>query len=509
MTIKFSDITGGGIPYGNNAGRPANPGIGKLYSNGESARLELYTQASGWQNIVQETPGVSSVTGTYNESAGTGTVVISGTNFVSGCYATAIGTNGVGIEASSTIFNSLVQITATFPNLSGAYEPYDIKVTNPSNLFGMLPDAFYINNTPSWQTAAGNLGTFTEFSNISISVSASDQEGTAVTYSSVNLPSWLSLNTSNGSITGIAPSVSSDTTYQFNVTATDGINSTTRLFNVVITNVLALVEMLLVAGGGSGGAGTGGGGGAGGLIYIDNYKLGLGSYSISVGQGGTNDDIDVGSNGTNTTLSGVSRTLTAIGGGYGGASETGNLTFAPSNGGSGGGAQNYYSGNNTGGTKTQPSTTNDGVFSYASTGFGNDGVSFAANQSGAGGGGAGSIGTDCNGGQGKQIAITGTNQFYAAGGSGGNQGITSINGIGGYHNGTDGTAGATNTGSGGGGGYGHASSRGGSGGSGVLIIAYPDTLPALAIGSGLTYDQPTRAGYRVYRFTAGSGTITF
>jgi hypothetical protein len=25
----------------------------------------------------------------------------------------------------------------------------------------------------------------------------------------------------------------------------------------------------------------------------------------------------------------------------------------------------------------------------------------------------------------------------------------------------------------------------------------------------LTYTQPTRAGYRVYRFTAGTGTITW
>jgi hypothetical protein len=25
----------------------------------------------------------------------------------------------------------------------------------------------------------------------------------------------------------------------------------------------------------------------------------------------------------------------------------------------------------------------------------------------------------------------------------------------------------------------------------------------------LTYDQPTRTGYRVYRFTAGTGTITW
>jgi hypothetical protein len=46
------------------------------------------------------------------------------------------------------------------------------------------------------------------------------------------------------------------------------------------------------------------------------------------------------------------------------------------------------------------------------------------------------------------------------------------------------------------------------GASGVVIIAYPDTLPALTVGAGLTYDEPTRAGYRVYRFTSGTGTIT-
>ena len=47
------------------------------------------------------------------------------------------------------------------------------------------------------------------------------------------------------------------------------------------------------------------------------------------------------------------------------------------------------------------------------------------------------------------------------------------------------------------------------GSSGAVILAYPDTLPALTVGAGLTYDQPSRSGYRVYRFTAGSGTITF
>jgi hypothetical protein len=51
---------------------------------------------------------------------------------------------------------------------------------------------------------------------------------------------------------------------------------------------------------------------------------------------------------------------------------------------------------------------------------------------------------------------------------------------------------------------------GGSGGSGTVIIAYPDSFPALSsIGGGLTYSQPTsRAGFRLYVFTAGTGTVT-
>jgi hypothetical protein len=49
------------------------------------------------------------------------------------------------------------------------------------------------------------------------------------------------------------------------------------------------------------------------------------------------------------------------------------------------------------------------------------------------------------------------------------------------------------------------------GGSGVIILAYPSTSPALAsISGGLTSSVSTvsRSGYRVYTFTAGTGTVT-
>jgi hypothetical protein len=42
-----------------------------------------------------------------------------------------------------------------------------------------------------------------------------------------------------------------------------------------------------------------------------------------------------------------------------------------------------------------------------------------------------------------------------------------------------------------------------------VIIAYPNTFPApTSIGAGLSYTEPSRSGYRVYRFTAGTGTVT-
>ena len=108
--IKTSSL--GGIPFGNNAGRPAGT-TGQPYFNGEAQRLELYT-ATGWNNIIQEVPGVSSIGGSYLESQSSNNIIIYGTNFVSGATAYAVGTNNAEIAATSTTFNSLVQLTASF-----------------------------------------------------------------------------------------------------------------------------------------------------------------------------------------------------------------------------------------------------------------------------------------------------------------------------------------------------------------------------------------------------------
>ena len=596
MAIKKS--SGSGIPFGLNAGRPANPGFGQLYANGETSRLELFTQASGWQNIVQETPGVSSISGVYSESANSGIITISGTNFVSGAYASAIGANGAEVIASSTTYNSLVQLTATFTGLSNAQEPYGIKVTNPSNLFGLIPNALYINASPIWSTAAGSLGTFSEM--VSISVSATATDDSTITYSLASgstLPSGVTLNSSTGLISGTLPAIAADTTYNFTINASDGVNTIVpRAFSITSSNTItwntaagslgtfselssisttlsattpdsatvtyalasgstlpsgvslnsstgtisgtlpnittnttytftinalqgstttprtfsitstafadvSTVEVLVVAGGGGGGHGDvdgtqSSGGGAGGLVYDTNKNvsswIGV-AKTLTVGTGGPAGFSSTQSDGTNSILGDI----TALKGGAGGG---GGATVGQ------GGSGTYGSGGGQGGSGGSASANNaQGTSGQGNQGgFGTGGPGDAA----GGGGGAGGSGGNASGstagtgGIGRTISITGAAVGYAGGG--GNNGDLGFGG--GFNGSSANRAGKANTG---GGGKGATS---GVGGSGVVVIAYPITAsPIATISAGLTYtvDTATRAGYRVYRFTAGSGTITF
>jgi hypothetical protein len=240
---------------------------------------------------------------------------------------------------------------------------------------------------------------------------------------------------------------------------------------VVSGNINA--EVLVVAGGGGGGIISdirAGGGGAGGLINIPSFAFTSGNYGVTVGSGGT-----PGNRGANSVLNGNSRTVTALGGGSGGYSDN---TNNGTSGGSGGGQ--WYPGY-VGAAATQPSSTSDGVTSYANTGFGNAGGTSGSSQPyGSGGGGAGATGANFNaangpvGGIGYQSSISGNATYYAGGG-----GAAGFPGAGGYaeYNGGLGGGGRGSNDSfdsasnatanlGGGGG------SGGSGGSGVIIIRY-------------------------------------
>jgi hypothetical protein len=512
MAIRKSSNSG--IPFGNTAARPASPSLGQPYFNGEVGRLELYS-SNGWQNIVQETPGISSASGTYNESTGSGTFTISGTNFVDGAIAYAVGTNNTEYQATTTTYNSLVQLTVLFSSLSAAYEPYDIKIVNPSNLFGLLPDAFYINDSPVWSTSSGSLGSYAGA--VSVQLAATDDESNTITYSvtSGSLPSGLSLS-SSGLISGTV--TASPATYTFTVSASDGINTAvTRSFsiivpfpvvtggilssdstyyyrtftgssNLIVSNNPLACDYLIIAGGGGGG-GYGGGGGAGG--YISNSTtLSPSTNNILIGGGGAGAPSHTvnGSNGENSSAF----SITSSGGGYGGTAST-----SGNSGGSGGGG-GYASGGGSGinGQGYNGGNGNSNTDPYASGGGGGAGAVggsvSGSNIAGAGGAGKNSQSSWLTAITPQMTGIsewaTATSTGYIAGGGGGGvaggagyltNGVLGAGGAGGGGSGGKGgtgkTAGIENTGGGGGGGgYNGTLSQGigMAGGSGIVIIRY-------------------------------------
>ena len=259
--------------------------------------------------------------------------------------------------------------------------------------------------------------------------------------------------------------------------------------NTAYTPILA--DYLVVGAGGfaggnptfAGGAGAGGGAVKTGSSYV---LAPASTFTVTVaGQ-------------TTTAANGASSvmgTITAVGGGYG-----------PDRDASSG--YNGQSGGNGGGARVSGSVTASFTGGTGTDGFNGASVSNNGNQYGyvnGGGGGAGGAASGKQAGPGVSNSITGTAVFYGGGGNGIDFGGAGTTGSGAT---AWATSGAANTGAGAGGGNQNPPYQY-SGGSGIVVIAYPDTYPALTTIPGtLTYTQPTRSGYRVYRFTAGTGTVT-
>jgi len=244
---------------------------------------------------------------------------------------------------------------------------------------------------------------------------------------------------------------------------------------------------LVVGGGGSGGYQFGGGGGAGGFLTGTAGLNSAGTYSITVGEGGTASS-GRGNNGQNSVLSGMGTAITATGGGGGGSH---NATTAGNTGGSGGGGAYYL-----------------GAAGSGTSGQGNaGGANATTNGVGGGGGGAAAAGSAATGnagagGNGTPSSISGTLTYYAGGGGGGgNTGSVAAGGTGGGGAGGingPGTAGTANTGGGGGGSNGDVA---GAGGSGIVIVSYAGS--AKFTGGTIT----TSGGNTIHTFTS-SGTLT-
>ncbi len=315
------------------------------------------------------------------------------------------------------------------------------------------------------------------------------------------------------------PNVPVETTIVGTVTTTNNVSTFTSDPNGAVFKVLTFstlgnypdwtapagvtsVDYLVVGGGGSGGTPGGaigenywgtGGGGAGGLLQGIMTVTPGGTYSITVGGGGTapaylNPNTYVGDNGDDSRFGG----LLALGGGGGGAG----VQVASGKGNDGG------SGGGSGGD-------NGTVYALGTSGQGFSGMvsrSPAGNRT-AGGGGGGASGTGTrggnpdgqnsiggNGGPGIASTITGSSLYYAGGGGGGARDTFGGQGGGTGGSGVGGNGGTQSSGSNGmdgrgaGGGGTGADAAGGNGGSGVVILRYAVStdanLTALGISSG-------------------------
>jgi hypothetical protein len=439
---------------------------------------------------------------------------------------------------------------------NGTSALYGLAPGTAGNVLTSIGGAWVSNAAVSGGTPGGSTTQF-QYNNGGAFAGAANltTDGANVTVGSANTIRWANLT--SATYVGFKANAIVAANVTWTLPVTDGTSGqaliTDGAGNLSWTSSLATapptVEYLVVAGGGGGGTYVSGGGGAGGLLTTTGYTVAAGtSYTVTVGAGaaaksGSNTTGNTGSNsvfgtGTVTNSAATSGTITSVGGGGGatGGGAAGSATTGGSGGG-GGSAGGYTAGAaGTSGQGNSGGNAPGAAGNYPSAGGGGAsavGGSPATTTSPAGAGGAGISYTS-------GTSITGLSDSYAGGGGGatGGTGTVGSGGTGGGGNGSQyggsgnllviGTAGTVNTGGGSGGGGVNASNVGTSlaGGSGVVIIAYPSTYNNLAFVStaltsqswngsawvnnsaGSTTPNTTiRSGYKVYRFSAGTGTI--
>ena len=236
------------IPSGDTASRTGiNTSTGDFRYNTTTGKVEFYN-GTGWENIGTSQPLINNISpSSFSGAAGT-SITLVGQNFVSGANVHFVSSvNGSSTAAGSVAFVNSGIMTAITPLLTTAGEPYGVKVTNPDGGQTLLEAALDAGSSPTWTTSAGSIGSGIQKNTTlsGISVNATDPDGQAITYSEVtsvltsnaDTPATtmgLTLNSSTGAITGTAPNVSSDTTYNFTIRASDGINTTDRNFSLGI-----------------------------------------------------------------------------------------------------------------------------------------------------------------------------------------------------------------------------------------------------------------------------------
>jgi hypothetical protein len=369
------------------------------------------------------------------------TLTITGSGFIDNPQVEFINSSGALISAPTISFTNSTTLSVTTGVLP--ITSYFIRVENNDGVAGRSSTAILnVSEDVAWTTASGSLGVMAVGGSISFAVVATSDSAITYAIASGALPSGYSLNTSTGAITGTEnSSISSNTTYNFTISATDVETQTaSRAFSITV-NTSATVEYLVVGAGASGGAGSSGiggnpngGGGGGGGIYNGTQVINLATDSaIVVGAGGSS----VGASSTGISGGGTSFIGTGfsfIAGGGLGADRGGGNSGAPQSNAKGGNSSTYGGGG--GGGAGGTGGTASGSHGYGQSG-GGAGLYYANFSQfgyngyfGAGGSGAYNDGNATGGGSGTDKPPPFAGSYGAAGGAG-TGGESSGGGIGG------------------------------------------------------------------------------
>ena len=241
------------LSAGNTLQRPSAPANGAVRFNTETGFGELYTP-SGWTNFGGAQPILSSASPT--SFAGTiGTLfTLTGSKFTSDATVRFVTSSGTEYTAAVVGYTNSTTITATTPrNFTVADEPLSIKIIQGGGQ-ATLTNYVDCGGSPTWTTTAGSLGTYMDSDSVNVTLSATDPDGSSVTYSlETGSLGGLTLNSSTGVISGTFTGLSVLTTYSFTIGASDSAgNKTTRSFsyqvypgnpNNIVPGVLAWYDM--------------------------------------------------------------------------------------------------------------------------------------------------------------------------------------------------------------------------------------------------------------------------
>ena len=219
-------------------------GSGAITINGSAVAL------GGSVTVGETKPTISSSSFTIAPSVSS-TITIAGSNFISVPIVEAISSTGVITRASAVTFTSSSSINATFTLTNGSYF---LRVeNNDGNAVRTSSAILSVSSAPSWTTSAGSLGSFAAGSTISgLNVVATSDSN--VTITEVTSPLTLTGNsdtpattmnltlsgsagtTATYTISGTAPSPTSDTNYSFTLRATDvELQTADRTFSITIS----------------------------------------------------------------------------------------------------------------------------------------------------------------------------------------------------------------------------------------------------------------------------------